>query len=469
MRVAVLGSGYVGLVTAVCFADMGANVTCFDVDAAKIASIKTGAAPFYEPGLNSLLQKGLSSAHLTASDDLAVSLVDADVVFITVGTPPMVEGGAADLSAVFNAVKSLPPALKQDAVVVIKSTVPVGTCRRVAEIIRTERPGLRFHIVSNPEFLREGQAIHDFFNPDRVVIGCDSHHARDKLHLLYAPLHKRGVRIFDTSIESAELIKHAANAFLAMKIAYINQISDFCECVHADIDDVAAGIGLDKRIGTRFLKAGPGFGGSCFPKDTRDFAHMAQKHGARQELVEHVIRINEARKSGMARRAMALLENPMAGKVVAVLGVAFKPDTDDVREAPSLSFIPALRSAGVIVRAHDPQVGGNARALFDGVEWCCTPYEAAQGADLVVLLTEWEEYRSLDFIRLAGAMRSRTLLDLRNFIPYRSIEGTGLTLHGLGRPASWPTTRKPVKAGRSNRHNPARPAEVRQSAHLSVE
>jgi UDPglucose 6-dehydrogenase len=282
MRVAVIGTGYVGLVSAACFAELGIYVKCCDLDAAKIASIQAGEAPFHEPGLNALLQSVLKSGHLSATRDLSTALRGADLVFITVGTPSHLKGEAADLSAVFTAARSIVPFLKHNAVVVIKSTVPVGTCRKVAAIMREEKPGQRFHIASNPEFLREGQAVNDFFKPDRVVIGCEDSIAKELLHALYAPLRKRGVTVFDTSIESAELIKHASNAFLAMKITYINQISDLCERLQANIDDVAVGIGLDRRIGSKFLQPGPGFGGSCFPKDTRDFSYVAQQCGVRQ-------------------------------------------------------------------------------------------------------------------------------------------------------------------------------------------
>jgi UDPglucose 6-dehydrogenase len=442
MRVAVMGTGYVGLVSAACFADLGATVNCYDVDAAKVDLIQRGEAPFHEPGLEPLLQSVLRSGRLCATRDLASAVTGADLVFITVGTPPIVHGTAADVSAVFAAACSILPFLKHDAVVVVKSTVPVGTCRKVAAAMREEKPAIRFHIASNPEFLREGQAVSDFFSPDRVVIGCETPHAREKLHALYAPLKNRDIAVFDTTLESAELIKHASNAFLAMKITYINEIADFCERVRADIDDVATGIGLDKRIGKRFLRPGPGFGGSCFPKDTRDFAQMAQLCGVRQELVEQVILINETRKMDMARRVLALLKAPHAGKSVAVLGVTFKPDTDDMREAPSLTIIPALQAAGVRVRAHDPQAGPKAKAFLKNVDWCDSPYDAARDADLAVLLTEWAEYQSLDFHRFADALRNRVIFDMRNFISRQSIEGTGLTIHGLGRSEPWRSTRK---------------------------
>jgi UDPglucose 6-dehydrogenase len=442
MRVAVMGTGYVGLVSAACFADLGAAVKCYDVDSTKVDLIQRGEAPFHEPGLRPLLQSVLKSGRLSATRDLASAVTGADLVFITVGTPPILQGTAADVSAVFAAARSILPFLRRDAVVVIKSTVPVGTCRKVAAAMREENPAVCFHIASNPEFLREGQAVSDFFSPDRVVVGCETPQAREKLHALYAPLKDRDIMVFDTTLESAELIKHASNAFLAMKITYINEIADFCEQVKADIDDVATGIGLDKRIGKRFLRPGPGFGGSCFPKDTRDFAQMAKHCGVRQELVEQVILINEARKLDMAHRVLALMKSPHAGKSVAVLGVTFKPDTDDMREAPSLTIIPALQAAGLRVKAHDPQAGERAKVLLRNVEWCDSPYDAAQDADLAVLLTEWEEYKSLDFHRFAGVLRNRVIFDMRNFISRQSIEGTGLTIHGLGRSEPWQSTRR---------------------------
>ncbi|WP_342642062.1 UDP-glucose dehydrogenase family protein [Rhodoligotrophos ferricapiens] len=433
MKLVMVGSGYVGLVSGICFADFGFDVSCVDVDEVKIARLARGELPIYEPGLDQLLSENMAAGRLRFTTDLAQAARNADAVFIAVGTPSRRGDGEADLTYVFAAARQLARVLKPGAVVVIKSTVVVGTCRKVKAIIARENPGLDFSIASNPEFLREGSAIEDFMRPDRVVIGVEDARAEKLLRRAYRPLYLRDSPIVVTSLENAELIKYAANAFLALKVTFINEVADLCEEVDGDVQEVARAIGLDGRIGPKFLHAGPGFGGSCFPKDTRAFAAIGQTNRAPQRLIETVIAINEARKQRMADRILAELSDPRDAKI-AVLGVAFKPNTDDVREAPSLDIIPRLVAAGARVTAHDPEAWTHAQPLLDNVSWAADPYEAAAGADIVVVLTEWNAYRGLDLKRLARHMRGRVLIDLRNIYRAEDLSDSGLSYVSIGRP-----------------------------------
>ncbi|MBH0238744.1 UDP-glucose dehydrogenase family protein [Methylobrevis albus] len=433
MKITVVGTGYVGLVSGVCFSEFGFDVTCVDVDATKIASLSAGMVPIYEPGLEEMMQRNVEEGRLSFTTDLAAAVAAASVVFIAVGTPSRRGDGEADLSYVYAAAREIARNMQPETVVTIKSTVVVGTCRAVRDIIAAERPGVPFSVASNPEFLREGAAIEDFLRPDRVVVGVDDERAKLRMRRVYRPLNLRETPILITSFENAELIKYAANAFLAMKVTFINEVADLCEKVGGNVQEIARGIGLDNRIGSKFLHAGPGFGGSCFPKDTRAFAATGRKAGAPQRLIEEVIAINEARKADMAARVLAALPEP-AKSTVAVLGVAFKPNTDDVREAPSLAVIGDLLAEGVSVRAHDPEAMAQAAPLLPGVAWCDSPYQAAEGADVLVILTEWNAYRMLNFATLKTVMAGRLILDLRNIYKPDDIAGTGFSYRSVGRP-----------------------------------
>ncbi|WP_137389843.1 UDP-glucose dehydrogenase family protein [Rhodoligotrophos defluvii] len=435
MKLVMVGSGYVGLVSGVCFADFGFDVTCVDVDESKIARLETGQLPIYEPGLDQLLAENVQAGRLRFSTDLAAAAANADAVFIAVGTPSRRGDGEADLSYVFEAARQVARVAKPGTVVIIKSTVVVGTCRKVKEIIAAERPDLDFSVASNPEFLREGSAIEDFMRPDRVVIGVHDKRGESILRRAYRPLYLRDSPVVVTTLENAELIKYASNAFLAMKVTFINEVADLCETVGGNVQEVARAIGLDGRIGAKFLHAGPGFGGSCFPKDTRAFAATGQRYNAPLRLIEAVISVNEDRKRRMAARILEQLGSDARGKKVAVLGIAFKPNTDDVREAPSLDIVPRLIEAGATVVAHDPEARKQAQAVLKGVVWAEDAYEAAEGADVVAVLTEWNEYRGLDLKRLAKAMRGNTLVDLRNIYRPEDLEETGLFYISVGRPS----------------------------------
>lgn len=433
MHIAMIGTGYVGLVSGACFAEFGSTVTCVDLNAEKIERLQRGEIPIYEPGLDDLVARGIRGDRLRFTTDLAAAVSEADAVFLAVGTPSRRGDGHADLRFVEAAARDVARALTGYTVVVNKSTVPVGTGRRVAEIIAEENPSAHFDVASNPEFLREGSAISDFMRPDRVVIGCDSERAQAVMRELYRPLYLMETPIVMTSLETAELTKYAANAFLATKITFINEIADLCEKLGADVQDVARGMGLDGRIGKKFLHAGPGYGGSCFPKDTVALARTAQDVGSPVRLVETVVQINDRRKGAMAGRIMAACGGSVRGKTVAVLGVAFKPNTDDMREAPSLSIIPALQDAGAIVRAYDPAAMKEAAHLLPDVVWCADPYETADGASCVALLTEWNEFRGLDLERLGAAMVQRIFVDLRNVYRPEVIRGLGFTYSSIGR------------------------------------
>jgi UDPglucose 6-dehydrogenase len=437
MKICVIGTGYVGLVAGAGFSDMGNDVTCCDVDAAKIEGLKQGVMPIYEPGLDKLVAENVAAGRLAFTGDLATAVHDTEAVFIAVGTPTRRGDGHADLSYVFAAAEQVARALTGYAVIITKSTVPVGTSRRIAEIVRTARPDLDFDVASNPEFLREGNAIGDFMRPDRVVIGAETDRARDVLRLLSRPLYLIEAPIVFTGIETAELTKYAANAFLAMKVTFINEMADLCERVGADVHDVARGIGLDGRIGRKFLHPGPGYGGSCFPKDTLALMRTAQDYGAPSRLVEATVAVNDARKSHMAMRVISACGGSVRGKTVAVLGLTFKPETDDMRDAPSLSIVARLAGDGATIRAFDPEGMQQAKPLLpDNVTYCRDAFDAAQGADALVVITEWNEFRALSPTRLRDAMRGRVLVDLRNVYDPVAMRQAGFEYHCVGRPES---------------------------------
>ncbi|MBK6468797.1 MAG: UDP-glucose/GDP-mannose dehydrogenase family protein, partial [Rhodobacter sp.] len=394
MKIAMVGTGYVGLVSGVCFSDFGHEVTCVDKDPGKIDRLTRGEVPIYEPGLEALMAKNVAAGSLGFTTDLAAAVAGADAVFIAVGTPTRRGDGHADLSYVMAAAEEIGRALTGYAVIVTKSTVPVGTNRKVAETVRAANAAAEFDVASNPEFLREGAAIDDFMRPDRVVVGVESEKARQVMADLYRPLFLRDFPVVYTGLESAEMIKYAANAFLATKITFINEIAALCEKVGADIKAVSRGMGMDGRIGNKFLHAGPGYGGSCFPKDTRALARIGQEHAVPMQIVETVIKVNDEVKRRMIGKIEDLCEGLVRDKVIAILGVTFKPNTDDMRDAPSLTIVPALVGAGARVRVCDPQGRREGMALLPGVKWMDTPYQAAQGADLVVILTEWNEFRA---------------------------------------------------------------------------
>jgi UDPglucose 6-dehydrogenase len=429
-----IGVGYVGLVSGACFSEFGHDVVCIDSDAGRISALQRGEIPIYEPGLEELVARNRTAGRLRFTTDLGDALQDAEAVFIAVGTPSRRGDGHADLTYVYHAAREIAAEIDGYTVVVTKSTVPVGTGREVARIIRDVFPGAEFDVASNPEFLREGSAIGDFMRPDRIVIGAESERAREVLRRLYRPLSLRDTPILFADLETAELIKYAANAFLALKISYINQISDLCEKVGADVQDVARGIGLDGRIGPKFLHPGPGYGGSCFPKDTQALMHTAQAAGAPLSLVEATIAYNDARKSAMADRVLRLLDGDARGQRVAVLGLTFKPNTDDMREAPSLTILPRLQAAGVVVSAHDPVGMAEARRLMPDIRYCDDAYQAIEGADALVLLTEWNAYRGMDLQRMRALMRRPLVIDLRNVYRSREMRKAGFVYHSLGRP-----------------------------------
>jgi UDPglucose 6-dehydrogenase len=435
MRIAMIGGGYVGLVSGACFAEFGVEVALVETDPAKLAALREGRIPIFEPGLDRLVAENAAAGRLSFGDDLAEAVAGAEAVFIAVGTPTRRGDGHADLSYVFAAVEQVAKVLTEYTVIVTKSTVPVGTGRRIQQIMREVRPDLEFDVASNPEFLREGSAIGDFMRPDRVVIGCETERAREVMRRLYRPLSLIEAPILFTAIETAELTKYAANAFLAMKVTFINEMADLCEKLHADVHDVARGIGLDGRIGRKFLHAGPGFGGSCFPKDTLALVRIAQEAGAPSRLVETVVAVNDARKSGMAARVVAACGGSVRGKVIAVLGLTFKPETDDMRDAPSVPIIARLAQDGAVIRAYDPEGMEQARPLLPGsVAYCSDAMDAITGADALVLVTEWNEFRALAPERLRAAMRGAVVVDLRNVYDPAAMRAAGFAYHGVGRP-----------------------------------
>jgi UDPglucose 6-dehydrogenase len=433
MRVAMIGSGYVGLVSGACFADFGHHVTCVDKNADKIAALNKGVMPIYEPGLAELVASNLQARRIAFTTDLAGAVRTADAVFIAVGTPSRRGDGHADLSYVYAAAREIAAELTGFTAVVMKSTVPVGTGDEVERIIREVRPSADVVVVSNPEFLREGAAIRDFKHPDRIVVGSEDPRARDVMVELYRPLYLNAAPILHTGRRTAELIKYAANAFLATKITFINEIADLCERVDADVQQVAHGIGLDNRIGAKFLHAGPGFGGSCFPKDALALIKTAQDHGASLRIVETVVAVNDVRKRAMARKVSDALAGDVRGKTVAVLGLTFKPNTDDMREAPSIALITALQDMGAKIRAYDPAGMDQAKTVLVDVVYCDGPYACAEGADALVIVTEWEQFRALDLDRLKDVLARPILIDLRNVYLPEDVARRGFHYDSVGR------------------------------------
>ena len=434
MRVAMIGTGYVGLVSGACFADFGHHVTCVDMDAAKIAALQRNEIPIYEPGLDRMVETNARQGRLEFTTDLKKPVIEADAVFIAVGTPSRRGDGHADLSYVHAAAREIAGALAGFTVVVTKSTVPVGTSDDVERIIQEARPDAEFAVVSNPEFLREGAAIQDFKHPDRIVIGTDDPRARQVMAELYRPLYLNQAPILYTGRRTAELIKYAANAFLATKITFINEIADLCERLGADVQEVARGIGLDNRIGSKFLHAGPGFGGSCLPKDILALVKTAQDQATPLRVVETVAAVNDARKRAMARKVAAAVGN-LRGKTIAIPGLTFKPNTDDMREAPSVPLVTALQDFGARVRAYDPVGVEQARGVLTDVTFCDGPYSCADGADAVVIVTEWEQFRALDLDRLKAVMASPVVVDLRNIYRAEEMVGRGFIYESVGRSA----------------------------------
>jgi UDPglucose 6-dehydrogenase len=433
MRIAMIGSGYVGLVSGACLADFGHNVVCVDKDAERISALNRGDVPIFEPGLHDLIVSNARQGRLAFTSELAPAVAAAEAVFIAVGTPSRRGDGHADLSYVYTAAKEIAAALDGFTVIITKSTIPVGTGDEVDRIIRETRPDADFAVVSNPEFLREGAAIQDFKHPDRIVAGTDEDRARKVFAEIYRPLYLNKAPIVYTSRRSAELIKYAANAFLATKIAFINEMADLAEEVGADVQDVARGIGLDNRIGSKFLHAGPGFGGSCFPKDTRALLQTAHDYEVPLRIIEAVIAANDIRKRAMARKVSAAFGGALRGKTIAVLGLTFKPNTDDMREAPSIPLITALQDMGATVRAFDPVGMEHAKALLRDVVYCDGPYSCADGSDGVVIVTEWEQFRALDFNLMKQRMACPLLVDLRNVYSSDEMERHGFLYVGIGR------------------------------------
>lgn len=436
MRITMIGSGYVGLVSGACFADFGHTVICVDKDESKIAALREGCMPIFEPGLEALVATNVQANRLVFSTDLAASVAGADAIFIAVGTPMRRGDGHADLSYVFAATEELAAAVTGATVVVTKSTVPVGTGDKVEAILREKRPDVNVQVVSNPEFLREGAAIGDFKRPDRIVIGTDDDGARKVMNGVYRPLYLNESPILFTSRRTSELIKYAANAFLATKITFINEISDLCEAVGANVQDVSRGIGLDNRIGKKFLHAGPGYGGSCFPKDTLALLKTAEDYESPVNIVDAVVRANDRRKRAMGRRVLTALAGGAEagrGKTVALLGLTFKPNTDDMRDAPSIAIAQTLSDAGVAVRAYDPEGMATARHIMPDLEYCGDAYDAATGADAVVIVTEWDAFRALDLLKIAAVMKSPVMVDLRNVYRREDVENAGFVYTAIGR------------------------------------
>lgn len=433
MKIGMIGTGYVGLVSGTCFAEFGINVTCCDKDTSKIDRLNNGEIPIYEPGLDDLVKKQTESGRLSFTTNLHETVQNADAVFIAVGTPARAEDGHADMSYVYAAAKEIASALNGYTVIVTKSTVPVGTAKEVEHIIREANPTADFDVCSNPEFLREGAAINDFMRPDRVVIGVNSERASDVMQALYRPLFINETPMVITTPETSELIKYAGNAFLATKITFINEIANLCEKTGANVQEVARGIGLDGRIGSKFLHAGPGYGGSCFPKDTLALTQIGQKHDAPQHIVETVVRVNDDRQKSMAARIIDACGGDVQEKTIAILGVSFKPNTDDVREAPSLKIIPILQEHGANIAAFDPIAMDEAKKELNNVTWCNNAYEAAENADALAIVTEWNEFRALDLHRLSKAMKQKTLIDMRNIYKPEDAKAQGFKYISIGR------------------------------------
>ena len=434
MKIAVIGTGYVGLVSGACFSEFGFDVTCVDNDPDKITKITAGYMPIYEPGLADLVGRNVAGGRLHFTTDLKTAVSVADVVFIAVGTPTRRGDGHADLSFVYAVAREVAPCLDGYTVVITKSTVPVGTGREVAKIIGSTNPNAAFDVVSNPEFLREGAAIADFMRPDRVVVGAETEAARDVLRALYRPLYLIETPILFTSLETSELIKYASNAFLAVKISYINQMADLCEAVGANVHDVAKGMGLDNRIGSKFLHPGPGFGGSCFPKDTLALVKTAQKHQKSLSIVESVVAYNDDRKTTMAQRVITAMRDQVRGRRIAILGLAFKPETDDMRDSPSLDIIPPLLTAGAEIVAYDPKSMDEAKTLLpEAVKYEKSALDCIAGSDAVVIVTEWNEFRALTGLQFVDNMRSATIVDLRNLYQPDHMTAAGIRYFSIGR------------------------------------
>jgi UDPglucose 6-dehydrogenase len=434
MKITMIGAGYVGLVSGACFADFGHDVICVDLDSSKIERLESGIMPIYEPGLEQLVKSNVSAGRLAFTTNLQSAVADADAVFIAVGTPSRRGDGHADLSYVYQAARDIAGAVSKPIIVVTKSTVPVGTGDEVERIMAEAAPGIIATVVSNPEFLREGAAISDFKRPDRIVIGTENANAEAVMRDIYRPLFLNEAPILVTGRRTAELIKYAANAFLATKITFINEIADLCEAVGADVQDVSRGIGLDNRIGSKFLHAGPGYGGSCFPKDTLALLKTAEDYDVPLRIVESVERANDNRKRAMGRKIIAAAGGDVRGKRVGLLGLAFKPNTDDMRDAPSLAIVQSLNDAGAEIIAYDPEAMEMAKALMPKISYAASAYDVAEGADVLALVTEWDAFRALDLQRLAHSMRTPVLVDLRNIYNRNEVEKSGFSYIGIGRP-----------------------------------
>lgn len=434
MKIAMIGTGYVGLVSGVCFSDFGHEVVCVDKDPRKIEMLESGEVPIYEPGLDLLMAKNVDAGRLTFTLDLAEAIKDADAVFIAVGTPTRRGDGHADLTYVMAAAEEIAKAADHYMVIVTKSTVPVGTNAKVREVVAAANPDLDFDVASNPEFLREGAAIKDFKIPDRVVVGTDSERAREVMEELYRPLFLNQTPIVFTARRTSELIKYAANAFLAVKITFINEMADLCEAVGANVQEVSRGIGLDGRIGKKFLNAGPGYGGSCFPKDTLALTKTANDHDSPVRIVDTVVEVNAARKKAMAGKVIKAMGGDVSGKTIGVLGLAFKQNTDDMRDAPSLDIVPALIEAGATIKAFDPEAMGEAAKLMDGLNYAENAYEAVDGADAMIILTEWDQFRALDLDRIKASLNSDVVVDLRNIYTPEDMAKRGFEYTSIGRP-----------------------------------
>lgn len=446
MKIAIVGSGYVGLVTGVCLADFGHDVVCIDKDAKKIAALEQGQIPIYEPGLSELVSTNVASGRLSFTTDLASAVPSAEVVFIAVGTPSRRGDGHADLSYVHGVAREVASSVDGFTVVVTKSTVPVGTGDEVAHIIASVNPDADVAVVSNPEFLREGAAIEDFKRPDRIVIGIEDERARPVMTEVYRPLYLNQAPLMFTNRRTAELIKYAANAFLAMKITFINEVADLCETAGANVQEVARGIGLDNRIGSKFLHAGPGYGGSCFPKDTLALVKIGQDYDSPMRLVETTVAINDQRKRAMSRKVVSACGGDVRGKKIGVLGLTFKPNTDDMREAPSIAIIQGLLDKGAIVTAYDPQGMEAAKQVISGISYAESAYDVAVDAEALVLVTEWNEFRSLDLARLKDIMKAPVLVDLRNVYPQEEVERHGFSYSSIGRPKDTGIRLSPAEA-----------------------
>jgi UDPglucose 6-dehydrogenase len=435
MKIAMIGTGYVGLVSGVCFSEFGFDVTCVDNNAKKIESLKEGIIPIYEPGLDALVNKNHAAGNLHFTTDLKEAVSQADVVFIAVGTPSRRGDGHADLSYVYAAAEEIAHALNGYTVVVTKSTVPVGTGRNILKILDEHAANAEYDVASNPEFLREGSAIEDFMRPDRVVVGTESERAKELMYTLYRPLYLNETPVVFTGLETAELIKYAANSFLALKVGFINEMADLAENVGANIQEVARGIGLDKRIGGKFLHPGPGYGGSCFPKDTLALTKIAEDAGTRATLVETVVEMNDKRKLRMADKIMQAMNSDINGKTITVLGLTFKPNTDDMRDSPSVSILPKLLEAGASIKTYDPQGMREAKEMLSGnITWCNDAYEAMENADALVILTEWNEFRSLKLDKVKSLLNQPVVIDLRNIYKRNEMEQAGFNYTSIGRP-----------------------------------